>query len=112
MRRLRTAAAFAPGLLLLASAALAAGGGGHAPMKLEDILWEMGIKVLDVSIIAFFGFKLLSKPIAQAMADRSAAVRAALEEANAAAAQRSRAGATAAAIRSRRIRPPSRAPSR
>ena len=45
-------------------------------MPLDKILWEMGIKILDVAIIAFFGFKFLSKPIAQAMADRSAAVRA------------------------------------
>ena len=52
-------------------------------MPLDKILWEMGIKILDVAIIAFFGFKFLSKPIAQAMADRSAAVRAALEEATA-----------------------------
>jgi F-type H+-transporting ATPase subunit b len=83
MRRFRTAAALAPGLLLLASAALAAEGGGHTAMKLEDILWEMGIKVLDVAIIAFFAFKYLSKPIAQAMAGRSEAVRAAVEEATA-----------------------------
>ena len=83
MRRLRAAAALAPALVLLATAALAAGGGGHAPMKLEDILWEMGIKVLDVGIIAFLAFKYLSKPIAQAMAGRSEAVRAAVEEATA-----------------------------
>jgi F0F1-type ATP synthase membrane subunit b/b' len=43
----------------------------------------MGIKILDVAIIAFFGFKYLSKPIAQAMANRSEAVRRALEEATA-----------------------------
>jgi F0F1-type ATP synthase membrane subunit b/b' len=43
----------------------------------------MGIKVLDVAIIAFFAFKYLSKPIAQAMAGRSEAVRAAVEEATA-----------------------------
>lgn len=83
MRRLRAAAALVPGLLLLASIAIAAEGGGHAPMKLEDILWEMGIKVLDVGIIAFLAFKYLSKPIAQAMAGRSEAVRAAVEEATA-----------------------------
>jgi F-type H+-transporting ATPase subunit b len=52
-------------------------------MKLEDILWEMGIKVLDVAIIAFLAFKYLSKPIAQAMAGRSETVRAAVEEATA-----------------------------
>jgi F-type H+-transporting ATPase subunit b len=79
----RTAAAIPPALLLLASAALASEGGGHAAMPLDAILWEMGIKVLDVAIIAFFAFKFLSKPIAQAMAGRSEAVRAALEEASA-----------------------------
>jgi len=79
----RTAAAIPPALLLLASAAFASEGGGHAAMPLDAILWEMGIKVLDVAIIAFFAFKFLSKPIAQAMAGRSEAVRAALEEASA-----------------------------
>lgn len=82
MRRLLAAAGAAP-VLLLSAAAFASTGGGHAAMPLDAILWEMGIKILDVGIIAFFGFKYLSKPIAQAMADRSAAVRAALEEATA-----------------------------
>jgi F-type H+-transporting ATPase subunit b len=71
-----------PAVLTLASAALASSGGGE-PMTLDAILWEMGIKVLDVGIIAFFGFKYLSKPIAQAMAARSEAVRRALDEASA-----------------------------
>jgi F-type H+-transporting ATPase subunit b len=75
--------ALVPGLLLLATAALASSGGGHEPMPLDKILWEMGIKVLDVSIIAFLAFKYLSKPIAQAMAGRSEAVRTAVEEATA-----------------------------
>lgn len=84
MRRLlRAAAGVAPILFLCASAALASEGGGHEAMPLDKILWEMGIKILDVAIIAFFGFKFLSKPIAQAMADRSAKVRASLEEATA-----------------------------
>lgn len=86
MRRLpkaATAIALPLPLLLLAATAFAAAGGGHEAMTLDQILWEMGIKILDVSIIAFFGFKLLSKPIARAMAGRSAAVRAALEEATA-----------------------------
>src|SRR5512137_1143600 len=63
--------------------AIASEGGGHEAMPLDKILWEMGIKVLDVAIIAFFGFKYLSKPIAQVMAGRSEAVRHALEEATA-----------------------------
>ena len=44
---------------------------------------SLGIKILDVGIIAFFAFKYLSKPIAQAMADRSENVRRALDEATA-----------------------------
>ncbi len=84
MRRLfRTAAVLTLPVVLGASAAFASAGGGHEAMPLDKILWEMGIKILDVAIIAFFGFKLLSKPIAQAMADRSAAVRRALDEATA-----------------------------
>jgi len=84
MRRiLRAAAACAPAALICAATAFASEGGGHEAMPLDKILWEMGIKILDISIIAFFGFKFLSKPIAQAMADRSAAVRRSLEEATA-----------------------------
>ena len=82
MRRLlKVALAAAPTTLLFAAAAFASEGGGHKPMPLDSILWEMGIKVLDVAIIAFFGFKFLSRPIAQAMEERSSAVRRALEEA-------------------------------
>jgi len=84
MRRfLRATALIAPAAILIARAAAASESGGHEAMPLDAILWEMGIKVLDVGIIAFFGFKLLSKPIADAMAGRSAAVRAALEDAKA-----------------------------
>ena len=82
-RSLKAAAAIALPAVLCATAALASEGGGHEALPLDKILWEMGIKILDVAIIAFFGFKLLSKPIAQAMADRSAAVRRSLEEATA-----------------------------
>jgi len=84
MRRHALAAATATlAVTLGATAALASGGGGHEAMPLDKILWEMGIKVLDISIIAFFGFKYLSKPLAQAMASRSAAVQSALDEAKA-----------------------------
>jgi F-type H+-transporting ATPase subunit b len=83
MPRRRFAAALLSALLLVAATALASEGGGPAAMKLEDILWEMGIKVLDVAIIAFFAFKFLSKPVAQAMANRSDAVRREIEEATA-----------------------------
>lgn len=81
-RSLKAALAVALPAVLLAGAAFASEGGAEA-LTLDKILWEMGIKVLDVAIIAFFGFKLLARPIAQAMADRSALVRAALEEATA-----------------------------
>jgi len=81
-RRLKIALAVILPVSLCAAAAFASEGGGEA-LTLDKILWEMGIKILDVGIIAFFGFKYLSKPIAQAMADRSAAVRASLEEATA-----------------------------
>lgn len=81
---LRSASLIVPSVLVFgAAAALASGGGGHEAMPLDKILWEMGIKVLDVSIIAFFAFKYLSKPLAQAMANRSEAVRRALDEATA-----------------------------
>ncbi len=79
----KVAAALALPVVLCAAAAFASEGGAAEALTLDKILWEMGIKVLDVAIIAFFGFKFLSKPIAQAMADRSAAVRAAVEEATA-----------------------------
>jgi F-type H+-transporting ATPase subunit b len=69
--------------VLGAGVAFASEGGGHEAMPLDQILWEMGIKVLDVSIIAFLGFKYLSKPIAQAMASRSAEVQRALDDAKA-----------------------------
>lgn len=82
-RLLKAAAAVSLAAACCAGTALAAGGGGHGAMPLDQILWEMGIKILDVAIIAFFGFKFLSKPITQAMANRSAAVRASLEEAKA-----------------------------
>lgn len=82
MRRLlKTAAALTLPVLLCVTAAFASEGGGHEAMPLDKILWEMGIKILDVAIIAFFGFKFLAKPITQAMAERSATVRRALDEA-------------------------------
>jgi F-type H+-transporting ATPase subunit b len=81
--RLKRAAAIALPLVLGAGVAFASEGGGHEAMPLDQILWEMGIKVLDVSIIAFLGFKYLSKPIAQAMASRSAEVQRALDDAKA-----------------------------
>lgn len=82
MRHVLRAAAIAPAVILLgAAAAHASAAGGKMP--LDAILWEMGIKILDVGIIAFFAFKYLSKPIAQAMAARSETVRRALDDATA-----------------------------
>lgn len=84
MRRLlKATAAISLPIVFCVTAAFASEGGGHEAMPLNQILWEMGIKILDVAIIAFFGFKFLSKPLAQALADRSAAVRRSLEEATA-----------------------------
>jgi F-type H+-transporting ATPase subunit b len=83
-RRLRIAAPVAAAAVLGLSSLALASGGAPAHMTLEQILWELGIKVLDVAIIAFLGFKYLSKPITGLMESRSAAVRQALEEAGAA----------------------------
>lgn len=78
------AALIAPAAFLLGAAvALASESAGHGSMPLDKILWELGIKILDISIIAYFAFKYLSKPLQQAMANRSQAVRSALEEATA-----------------------------
>lgn len=84
MRRfLRTTTAVALPGLFCAAAAFASEGGGNEALQINQILWELGIKFLDVAIIAFFAYKFLSKPLAQAMENRSAAVRRALEEATA-----------------------------
>lgn len=82
--RIRAATPLAVLLIGLAATASASAGGGHEAMPLDQILWELGIKVLDVAIIAFFGFKYLSKPITRLMENRAAAVRTVLEEAGAA----------------------------
>ena len=81
MRRAAASAALLAGTLA-ATAAFASEAGAQA-MPLDQILWELGIKVLDVAIIAFLGFKFLSKPLAKAMEARSEAVRRALDEADA-----------------------------
>jgi hypothetical protein len=43
-------------LLLLPTLLLAAGGGGHHEMTMKEILWDMGIKTLCVSVLFFFAF--------------------------------------------------------
>lgn len=85
MRRAAARTALLAALLavpLAASVALASEA-AHQPMPLDQILWELGIKVVDVAIIAFFGFKFLAKPLAKAMEGRSDTVRRALDEADA-----------------------------
>jgi len=83
--RARTALTFVlPIALTLLPALARASSGGEGGLTMEQILWEMGIKVLDVAIIAFFGFKFLSKPLTRLMEGRSEAVRRALDEASAA----------------------------
>jgi len=81
---MRRAATIAVAIILAAAAvAFASEGGGHEAIPLDTILWELGIKILDVSIVAFLGFKFLSKPIARALEGRSEAVRRQIEEATA-----------------------------
>ena len=51
------------------------------PPELKDILWDMGVKVLDVAIVAFFAFKFLSKPLSRLVESRSEGIRRTLEDA-------------------------------
>jgi F-type H+-transporting ATPase subunit b len=67
--------------ILLPASALAAGGGGGHAMTLSEILWELGIKVLNVGILGFLAFKFLSKPLNEFVAQRSDKIKAELEEA-------------------------------
>ena len=57
--------------LSVPSALLAAGGGGEHAMTMGDILWDLGIKVLNVGILGFFAFKYLSKPLNRFVDTRS-----------------------------------------
>lgn len=61
----------------------AGGGGGHA-MTLGDILWDLGIKVLNVGILAFLAFKYLSKPLNTFVESRAAKVRSEIDAAKSA----------------------------
>ena len=70
--------------LSVPSALLAAGGGGEHAMTMGDILWDLGIKVLNVGILGFFAFKYLSKPLNRFVENRSNAVRQEIENAKAA----------------------------
>lgn len=69
--------------LLVPSLLLASSGGGHE-MTLSDILWDLGIKTLNVSILGFLAFKYLSGPLNRYVDSRAAQVRRELEEATAA----------------------------
>lgn len=73
----------AAALVLAPSIALAAGGGGEA-MTMDQILWDLGIKVLNTTILGFFAFKYLSKPLSQFVENRSDKVKAEIEAAQSA----------------------------
>ena len=62
----------------------AAGGGGEHAMTLGDILWDLGIKVLNVGILGFLAFKYLSKPLNTYVESRSAKVQSEIDTARSA----------------------------
>lgn len=71
----------AAALVLAPSVTFAAGGGGGHAMTMDQILWDLGIKVLNTAILGFFAFKYLSKPLSKFVENRSDKVK---EEINAA----------------------------
>jgi F-type H+-transporting ATPase subunit b len=74
---LLTALVLAPSLLF------ASAGGGHEPMTMSAILWDMGIKVLNVGLLGVLAFIFLRKPLNEFVAARSRKVQLELEEAQA-----------------------------
>jgi F-type H+-transporting ATPase subunit b len=71
---------------LLAGAALApsfafAAGGAPAHMSMSEILWELGIKTLNVGLLGFLAFKYLSGPLNRLVEARSDKIREELEAA-------------------------------
>lgn len=66
--------------LLLPALAGAAGGGDAHAMSFSEILWDLGIKFLNVGILSFFAFKYLSKPLNRFVELRSEKIRGELEE--------------------------------
>lgn len=68
-------------LLLIVAPEMVFASGDAAPLTMKDILWDLGIKVLNVGILAFFGFKYLSKPLNDFVALRAEKIRAELDEA-------------------------------
>lgn len=83
---LRPAVTFAVlALIFLAPSLLsAAGGGGDHQMTMSEILWDLGIKVLNVSVLGFFAFKLLSRPLNRFVDARAAKIHQELEAAKSA----------------------------
>ena len=73
----------ASALLFLPALAHAAGG-APAHMTMTDILWDLGIKVLNVGILGFLILKYLSVPLNKMVETRSARVRAQIDAADAA----------------------------
>lgn len=72
-------------LLSLPSALLASGGeGGEHAMTMGDVLWDLGVKALNVGILGFFAFKYLSKPLNRFVESRSNAVQQEIEHAKSA----------------------------
>jgi len=68
-------------LFLIVAPDMVFASGDAAPMTMNDILWDLGIKALNVGILAFFGFKYLSKPLNDFVALRAEKIRAELDEA-------------------------------
>ena len=87
MKSIRLFRAAACALPLLPAAALLlpslahAAGGAPAHMSMSEILWDMGIKVLNVGILGFLIIKYLSGPLNRIVETRSAKVRAELDAA-------------------------------
>ncbi len=71
------------GLVLAPSLLMASSGGGHEPMEMSAILWDMGIKVLNVSLLGGLAFWFLSKPLNEFVGARSRKVQQELEDAQA-----------------------------
>lgn len=74
-------ALFATGIFLV-PALVHAAGGAPAHMTMSDILWDLGIKVLNVGILGFLILKYLSGPLNKLVETRSAKVRAQIDAAD------------------------------
>ena len=76
-------ASLVAGVVLAPSLLMASSGGEHVPMEMSAILWDMGIKVLNVSLLGGLAFWFLSKPLNEFVNSRSQKVRQELEDAQA-----------------------------